>query len=628
VQNLDTTDPVSGSTNNTTDPPDLPAGWHQSHLSRHENYDPAIVTVFAVILVCAILATIGLCRWRTRRLRRLRDLERLEKQKKGEDGSDTETLYSSSLSESSGHHDGDSASKEKRGKAGSDKNANHKGSKSSGKSNAFRKANERIIARLRRRYRSKAAATDAPSEAGNPVTENNTNTPALAITSEETSENASRITVQSPTRLENVRHEDASPINPNQAVDEAPPSTTTAEASSPSSSHRRLREPSEPSTPIPPNELRLGEPPPVPTTSPPAYLGSPSISRRNEKRPLRGLENDYDDRDMATYRANHVVRTQSSQRRTRREITSNSSLQDSMLSIETEPHYSDTIPDEPLPPIDATIRVAAGATRQAHLATDDKATLERMRALADEPSYSHSSGHPRYSHSQPSSASQEADQLTALAPTWGEMEQWHMDQQIQEHAQSEDVEDVLSRSAAGPSKNTIPNLGFRAQPSTVVTLFPALPPPPTLSFISQSTSEGEVSLTHTLGHVWNQLQSRSSPSAPEPEPSHRNMPSNPDALLPSAPPCLDDEEIVPSAPPIWDDEDDEAEASGEERLPNASVPSTSAAHSSFTQERSNPLISNRRQDGSSSEEEGPNSQWPADLRTTRREGAGLPKYEP
>lgn len=637
VQNLDTTDPVNGSNIDATDPLDLPPGWHQDHLARHENYDPAIVTVFAVILVCAILATIGLCRWRTRKLRRLKDLEQLERKRKGEEDSDTETMDSTSVSEDSSFQ-GKKSAREKRGKAGElEKEGPHKGSKSTGKSNAFRKANDRIIARLRRRYRSKAAATDHPPEAGNPVTENNTNTPALAITIEETSENAPSTPVHSPNPLNNTRHEDTSPRSPNLALDEAPPSTTdSTETSSLLSAQQQLHDQLRPSTPTTSNERQHGESS-VPTTSPPAYLGAPfSMTSRNEKTPLRGLEDDYDERDLASFRASHGVRARSSQRRSRRNAAS-SSIQDPIHSVEIESHYSDTIPDEPLPPIDAAIRVAAGATRQAHLATDDKAVLERLRNLADEPLYVHLPGHSQRSPSQPASSSQDADQPVARAPEWNEMDRWHMEQQIQEHAQSEDLEEVQSSVHAGSSsKNILPNLGLRGQPSSSITLFPALPPPPTLSFISQSMiPDGEVSSTHTLGQVWNQLQSGSSLSASELEPQHMSVPSAPDSmsmLLPSAPPCLEDEEAAPSAPPIWDDaEDEEAGPSGEERssIPSIpSIPSTSAAHSSFAHGRSDTSISDRGPDGSSSEEEGSNSQWPASLRTTRREGAGLPKYEP
>lgn len=204
----------------------------------------------------------------------------------------------------------------------------------------------------------------------------------------------------------------------------------------------------------------------APTFSPPAYLIAPQpSSSRYEKSPIRGREDEYDDEELEAWRR---------RRRRRRSI-------DDEPEVDNPPSVSER-----------------ESSRRAHVATDEKSTLERLRRLADQPSID------------PSVVSE------GSAPTWKQVDEWHTEQQL----------DMTI-----PSEPPHP-------PSTPPTLLTQLPTP---------TPALALDLDLGLGSNWSEM-------APPIEEGTQQ-----DGLVPSAPP-LESEDLdvnalppgIPSAPPLWD----------------------------------------------------------------------------
>ncbi|KAG8807819.1 hypothetical protein FRC17_004254, partial [Serendipita sp. 399] len=487
IQNLDALNPFEGS-NIPTETLDLPVGWKQDRLNRHENYSPIIVTVFAVILVCSIVITIGLCRWRSKKLRRLRDLEQLERKAKyGEDPDES----------GSSQNDSDSPNEKTPSK-------NQKPRRiTSGKSSAIRRS---LAARLRRKNKSRLPVeepqhvdTDIPDATHAVPSE----VPALASPDCE--------------RRSSARSQTDEPAVP-------PISSRSTSRSRPSSSrHSVSSRPDTQETPITPDDpnSNLALPPAYPTTRSATHV------IQQEKRPIQGREDEYDPRDLTGYvrSPNPAIRMSASQ----------------TLQVVVQSEEDDTLetPQPPVPPFEgsgiaATSQVAAGATRQAHVATDDKRVLERMRSMAGAPTI----------HPSASNAVLIANQAehTARAPTWDDLDEWHTEQQAEQHG-------------TFPERQSASDLPARVGPSASTGL--SLPPPPTLpSSPIMLTDVSEL----RLGHIWTAID-RERPS--------EMTASAPDVFpvlpVPSAP-LLDDEhpvEAEASAPPAWDEEDDDQSVVGD-----------------------------------------------------------------
>ncbi|CAG7854187.1 SubName: Full=Uncharacterized protein {ECO:0000313/EMBL:CCA70409.1} [Serendipita indica DSM 11827] len=446
IQNLDA---IGTGTLTDMDLSQLPVGWYRA--PRHESYSPIFVTVLAVVLVFSIMTTIGLCRWRKAHLRKLRDVEQLERQQKGlevstdEEGSDSEEQ-----------------SKEKSGR----KTPLRKRYKAFGKSTAIRRVNDRFVARLRRKHHRSQAAENTSNDAPAP--------------------DSSQTSVRSPS----PRRADLS-AQSRISLDDGPRPTSPA---TPTVSHALEN------TPLPHSPSNEpAEPPAVRedrafTTSdnqPPAYPSSstPTSARRQEKAPIRGREGDYDERDLTGYVRSFDGVT----------LAMPAEAPEVSTSTEAAPSFESSLI--------GSSRIAAGAIRQAHVATDDKVALERLRTMADAP------------------VSSSPAPNRPMVPAWREMDEWHAEQQLESLPATEPTN-------ASPPLSDLP-----------------LPPPPSTTVVPSNGYE--------IGHFWSYMgdppsSSRAGPSAPPTDTNDERIPS----LMPSAPPALAEEEgdggVGPSAP-VWDD---------------------------------------------------------------------------
>lgn len=522
---------------------DLPVGWQNGTTARHESYDPVIVAVFAVILVMCILGTIGLCRWRARKLRKLRDLERMEKE------ADEESTTSS---------------------------INEKELKKRKKTTASSSAIRKRFTRFRRRR--KRNATSGELEKTSDEEDDDVNRPGDGGHREDSS-SVARSSITSTVM-------DDGADNTTQTPDEVPTNPQIA-------TH--------------PEELP--PPPPSPLALPPAYPAGTSrgmgtrpnaaaeVAGQPEKAPVRGLEAEYDERDIALYTPSATRRPSRTRVRFIDEPTSD--RPEVELQDEDVPRFESlSEPGSSLGPS----RVAAGATRRAHVATDDKGLLERLRGLADEPTLATPSA---------PSAPPGDDLAAPLAPSFDELDEWDAARQL-----------ALVDAHAEPTSEATEEV----TPLTTSNGFPALPPMPTSVIGSTDVT------SYGLGAVWTGLNSTTSriPSAP---------PMDAPGLTPSAPPPAEDVVAVPSAPPAWDDDDDdeieEAPASNEQdERPRAVLSSTSSPLGSS--DSSDPSAGESTQstdaDGSDSPlgtvPEGGIPRWSDTFRTRAQERTGLPRYEP
>ena len=386
------------------------------------------------------------------------------------------------------------------------------------------------------------------------------------------------------------------------------------------------------------------EPPPPPPNSPPAYpAGNDEDDHtrrmtttsadvrmpddrggRPEKAPLRGLEAEYDDRDIAAYTSlappsqPPPIRRPS---RTRVRFTDEPARGEPIVDDVTPPPDNEEVPSfEALPPLHVgeasssivSSRAAAGATRRAHVATDDKGLLERLRGLADEPALPGGSSHP------PEGIPGTGDAPAApLAPSFDELDDWHAERQLE---------------LVGADSTTHTSSSSRE----TTTAFPALPPP-----ILTSTVAGQMDAPdYALGTVWNGMgvlppsastsTSARVPSAP---------PLDISALLPSAPPPLEDADqvasapAVPSAPPAWDDEDDEeAEDVHSAITTEHSTRDQPESSSRGAQQQAAVASTDSDLDGAESVIGTPPGddipRWSDTFQTRAQERAGLPRYEP
>ncbi|KAG8858866.1 hypothetical protein FRB91_009110 [Serendipita sp. 411] len=555
LQNLDAVNPFTGEIV-ATEHLDLPVGWQQDRLNRHENYSPIIVTVFAVVLVCSIVLTIGLCRWRNRKLRRLRDLERLERKAKyGEDLDD------------SGSSQGDSeSSNEKTAEAASKRQKTRR--IISGKSSAIRRS---LAARFRRKNKSRP-----PLEESKDVDEDVTDT-TRAVPSDTPSAAAPLSDEQISSARSQTDEPVITPTISRSTSRNRPPSSRRSISAQPESQNSTNTTPPDPPNP----DLTL----------PPAYIMTRRSTHATQegKLPLPGHEEDYDPRDLTGYvrSPNPAIRSTVNQT-----LSATVPVEDDVTAEDTQP---------PAPPFEGsamatTSRVAAGATRQAHVATDDKRVLERMRNMAGAPTLPPSVSTTVLSSTQ-------AEHI-ARAPTWDDIDDWHTEQQAEQHGVSGNV-------AEGQSASDISTL---MGPPLSVGL--SLPPPSTLP--SSPRLYGDVTDLR-LGQVWTRVDGETAreltASAPE------GIPELPSA--PSAPFMEMEDAIEASAPPAWDDE---AEDVATAETTSSAVPeSGDQSHATSTADAHLTAIDSRLESRPGTSRR---SRFSATLDTPTTEGQCLPRYEP
>lgn len=552
------------------------------------------------------MGTIGLCSWRARKLRRLRDVERQLRKERGEDDGDVD----------------EATKKPKQGKK----------RKTTGKSTALRK----VTARWRRKSRQKAALEGQEPQTTIPLPSDESTNPPEPRVADASPSPGQEAQGTSPERERDTTDDVSTrPRSPSvhHPSNTRPPSTFIQDSRPPSPTRNR---------PIHPNEDTEEPRVPasvLPSSEPPTYLATTSrrptaVLGRSEKAPIRGREEEYDDRDIAAYRT--------------RRSTALDPLPDSNVPHTPSP---DPIPepqrereedDESAPPFvvlestSGTSRVAAGTRRAAHVATDDKMVLERLRNMADEPARVEATigVHPEVGDERVRSA---------VVPTWRDVDEWEAQQQIRDIG-DDDVDDDHEGVGASRSAEIGP-----------------LPPPPSLT-LSSPAALGDVERDYPLGSVWSAMalplppssESGNRPSAPPDDDSNTSRV----LLVPSAPPEMEEQAAVPSAP-VWGEEDQEQpQASAPPLSSNPSTPARSDLHISpieiprddLAVPRSDAILSRaaerdsmslrqppgeEREDSdgsesinSSSDGNGPrNGRW-NEMRTSGREGRGLPKYEP
>lgn len=505
----------------------------------------------------------------------MRDLEHLTQKEKGELGSDDETIDSRGGNEVKG--DAKSSKKTKKGRF------------SSARSSALRKVNDRLTSRLRKKYRSKAStveisSTPADNTSREPDSSNPDQEPAsVEQTSNENFGDSDRAARQSLTII---------PTS-DLAVDE-PPRSPTRLSSSRSTPRTRPHDSTNPDT---------RPDVPLPTSSPPAYPImdlSHSNDRQPEKAPIRGLEPEYDERDLAAYRSRISRRPSHHSERT------------AELTLDAE--IPEVVPPFDTPRIAGSSRIAAGATRQAHVATDDKHVLERLRTMADEPSLPPTVG--------TSATALDPSSQAAVVPEWTELDEWETQRQLERHLTVDNTREVDTSVNADR---------HRRQGDSILSL-----PPPLFTYAT-SAMVADPSSNYTLGPLWSGMTGASPSLSPLPDQaSSCRTPSAPPldlppTLVPSAPPQLD-EESIPSAPPAWDDEESQASAPPLASPTRPNDNDDNVQHELLqTQGTTTPMEeSNNDSDGAESilSHGDRNSRWSPSLRTSTREGRGLPRYEP
>lgn len=621
IQNLDAAD--TGNFFETSENLDLPYGW-DNHGSRHESYDPVIVSVFAVILVISIVITTGLCRWRSKKARRLRDLERLEQEQKSDSGSETSSVVN-----------------EKRGK-----NTRKKIRNSTGRSTGFKRINDRLTARMRRKRRAK----NNPARHGDDIQDNPDQTANIRDLDVAASH---REALDTPRPSLEGSIQDLQPQDPSAPLDDSARHSISGNIDRPLTPEHESRtlDPTPTTLIRPPSSSQHGETT-GPTALPPAYRSSSIVRVHSGKAPIRGFEDDYDERSLTGYRR-----------------SANAALPLHAQSTSHAPHISiDQLlaTAEEVPPFeqsqgteDYSVQIANGATRRAHVATDDKAVLERMRRLANEPSvYStHPPGPSSPTNSVPPSPNRISSE-NALVPTWCDLDEFDAEQQIEAYQQVSPIHDVQPASSVtglvAPQENNSDTFATASNVRRLATALVMPPPASPSAFISATLQGGE---GYGLGHVWTGLGDSTSGgpscgagdhSLPHAPPNMPDEPGFESGLLPSAPPLENLSLELPSAPPEWDEDIDDVntaqhspssgtpapcpvdtEATSNLTQASEDVNTNADTHDHPTNQDSEPNQAGEHSEhGDTSDSSSDTARWSLTLRTRAEEGAGLPRYEP
>jgi hypothetical protein len=668
----------------------------------------------------SILGTIGLCRWRARKLRKLRDIEKLEKQKSGDEEDRSGEDDENSDAASTGSATSDGLSEKKRRK-----------STVNGSSSAIRKIHKRL-ARFRRRHRVKKSETieeivaqrfvergPRPEDSSAASIISNTTSVSRSSTSRRSISHRSAASASAEGTIENhvapLRNTLDDAMEPPPPPPPIHPDLSMGNIVGEGGSERgRPRITITGSENIPPPLSPNAEPPAYPTTSGNLQVrtGNAVEDHRSspipEKAPIPGLEAEYDDRDLASYvgttttTSSGLFNSRLSTSGTRLSVRTSAppTRRPSRVRFvdEAEEHQQrvdgggngqeeQDETEEQVPSFEAfdslpgssslagAVRVAAGATRRAHIATDDKGILERMRELSDEPSMGHVPSEPQPPPPPPPSVLlSDVDQprdgdiivrpppppgtLAAVAPSFTEIDQWELERQMAlTNGAPVSTSNLESPSTtASTSVTTSPSSYHRAaNPSNG---FPALPLP-------VSSMSGSADVGYGLGTVWSGLNVAAPSGSSTSRSGKARVPSAPPLDVPSSrpsapPPMLDEPSGIElaSAPPAWDDEEEvdggsiALEGSTSQGRAIDTLPEASEATTSNTRQPESPMVlpiphadvdidADTDADGNGSDADGAesvistppdiedvNSRWSATFRTRASEGAGLPRYEP
>jgi hypothetical protein len=583
---------------------DLPTGWNSTSSSRNARYDPIIVTVFAIILACGITGAIAASVWRNQQLhtKRLKvDLERATKPKPRRTTQEVDSVDSDASVEEEKPREQVKKKRRRRKAAGSGGGVVALGA---GKSSSFWRPSSRFVGRLRfrsgRQEPADVSATGPPISPSRPASpnagpppEDSTNPPIILVTAEQDSSSCvpsrhpSRVNLPlSPTVIEDRNSSDTQP-----EPERIPASSVTTVHPLPvspiHSSHSLDQDQSIHNLS---DETALRGAPTVEgyTSNPPAYLGMGRswTSRHTEKAPLRGLEAEYDERDLERWRASRLVAGSTSSSLRPRSIAR--SAVELELGVQPPPSPS--------------------RAHRVHIATDDKAVLAQLHSLADQPD----------APLPPAEAFPISGAPTV--PAFGVVDDWYTETQLEQVS-----------SLDQPSSPTLP--------APALSQF-TLPPPPEPYLLSRHHDSlmhdtsyhdtQDMNEAYTFRRVWGDTTSSVGLSAPpiemEEDGSNRRVDrdENLEGLVPSAPPLPDDpisSAHIPSAPAHWDEENE-----SHEPPPRGSAPPLEASSdSSLSGEQSESTSDSPR--GGSNAHPDVRVQW-VQQRQVEMEGVGLPKYEP
>jgi hypothetical protein len=328
-------------------------------------------------------------------------------------------------------------------------------------------------------------------------------------------------------------------------------------------------------------------------------------------------------------------------------------------------------------------RVAGGAVLRAHVATDDKGLLERLRELRGEPSLelagiSGSEPPPPPTHSSEVGSSNDSADLALnpslhgtlavgdaglvipapAAPSFNEVEQWEFERQMALANESESLASLTTfttPSSAGPEASSATAGASGSSSCRRIAAsnngFPALPAPPLPASSLAGGVAGDVG--YGLGTVWNSLnvgvgvpsallESRTNGNGSGKARVPNAPPLDSSSFRPSAPPPMSDEdtgaggEVMPSAPPDWEVNESIPPASQEGNAHEGDQnPTADLSNADPTPDNEGDPDGNVS-DGDGAESivstppdgEGANLRWSATFRTRPEDGAGLPRYEP
>jgi hypothetical protein len=569
---------------------DLPTGWNSTTTNnRHANYDPVIVTAFAIILACSITGAIAATVWRFQHLRNKKlkeDLERATKSKRIEDGDSDVSVEEEKLKQLT------KKKRRRRKVVGSGGAAGGAGKSSS----TVWRPGSRFVARLRSRsrwHKSTEQSTIEPSIAlSRPASPQLDppphDPPVILVTAEPEQDTTSSIRSRPPSDsnlpLSSTLTADPT-TTPRPDPERIPATAVPLPVSSIHLSHSFDQNQSMPNIgndpTTPPSPTVEGH-----TSKPPAYRGEGGrrTLRGTEKAPLPGLEAEYDERDLNQWRASRPAA----------DSTSVGVRSRSRARSTVEPELDVQSP----PPLTTHVR-------RMHIATDDKAELARLRSLSDQPDTPF-----------PPQAFPIPDGPTV--PDFGVVDDWYAEAQLE---QVSPLGRFSSPSSPAPTPSRL-----------------TLPPPPVPYLLSRHSSPHDPRARDTSYHdahdmhesytfrpVWNKLTPRVGPSAPpmmEEDSSNREL-ENMEALVPSAPPLPDDpinSLHLPSAPQLWDEENESLEP------PRSSAPPLEAV--SFRgREWSDSVSGGSGENSNARPDVDVRVRW-VQQRQVEMEGVGLPKYEP